>query len=384
MTTHIDIHVLQTLPPNNINRDDTGAPKSATFGGVPRQRVSSQAWKRAIRKDFDHYLDPTQRGFRTRKVVEKIVERIQELHAEQNGAQALTSDELTTMSETVVEILQKAGITTEKQPKSKTATADDETPGYPETSYLLFLSDQQISNVASRILANTDEKWTKKNASELLDVEHSVDIAMFGRMVAEAADYNVDAAVQVAHAIGVTASEPEFDYFTAVDDFVEASEETGAGMIGTIQMTSSTLYRFATVNLQGLAANLGDDEVTVEAAVAFVKAFLTSLPSGKQNTFANNTLPEAVLLRVRDDRSISLVNAFEDPVPLEVEGGRRLEAARKLVAEARSIDEMYDMSPVGSWFMSTADLADTFAEVGQRVNQTELLAQVQDQLEQLV
>lgn len=383
MTTHLDIHVLQTLPPNNINRDDTGAPKSATFGGVPRQRVSSQAWKRAIRKDFDNYLDPTQRGFRTRKVVEKIVERIQELHTEQGGAQTLTSDELTAMSETVVEILQKAGITTEK-PKSKTETPDDETPEYPESRYLLFLSDQQITNVADRILANTDEKWTKKTASELLDVQHSVDIAMFGRMVAEAADYNVDAAVQVAHAIGVTASEPEFDYFTAVDDFVEASEETGAGMIGTIQMTSSTLYRFATVNLQGLAANLGDDEVTVEATVAFVKAFLTSLPSGKQNTFANNTLPEAVLIRVRNDRSISLVNAFENPVPLEVEGGRRLEAAKKLVAEARSIDEMYDMSPVGSWFMSTADLADTFADVGQRVNQTELLAQLQDQLEQLV
>lgn len=384
MTTYLDVHVLQTLPPNNINRDDTGAPKSATFGGVPRQRVSSQAWKRAIRKDFENYLDPTQLGFRTRKVVEKILTRVQELHAEQNGTQELTLDQLETMSETVVEILSKAGISTEKQPKSKTATGDDETTEHPETSYLLFLSDQQITNVASRILADSDGKWTKKTASELLNVQHSVDIAMFGRMVAEAADYNVDAAVQVAHAIGVNASEPEFDYFTAVDDFVEDSEETGAGMIGTIQMTSSTLYRFATVNLQGLAENLGDNEATVEASVAFVKAFLTSLPSGKQNTFANNTLPEAVLIRVRTDRSISLVNAFEDPVPLEVEGGRRLEAARKLVAEARSIDEMYDVSPQGSWFMSTAELTETFQDVGERVNQTQLLAQLKDQLEQLV
>ncbi|GAA2045782.1 type I-E CRISPR-associated protein Cas7/Cse4/CasC [Yaniella flava] len=384
MTTYLDIHVLQTLPPNNINRDDTGAPKSATFGGVPRQRVSSQAWKRAIRKDFDNYLDPTKRGFRTKKVVEKIMGRIQELRAEQSSSENFTDDELDTMSDTVVEILKKAGISTEKQPKSKSATEDEETTDYPETSYLLFLSDQQITNVASRILADTDENWTKKTASELLNVQHSVDIAMFGRMVAEAADYNVDAAVQVAHAIGVSASEPEFDYFTAVDDFVEASEETGAGMIGTVQMTSSTLYRFATVNMKGLEKNLGDREVTLEAAVAFVKAFLTSLPSGKQNTFANNTLPEAVLIRVRTDRSISLVNAFEDPVPLEIEGGRRLEAARKLVAEARSIDDMYDMSPEGSWFMSTSDLADTFQDIGQHVNQTELLAQLKDQLEQLV
>lgn len=384
MSIVVDIHVLQTLPPNNINRDDTGAPKSATFGGVPRQRVSSQAWKRAVRKDFSNYLDPQQLGFRTRRVVEKITYRAEELDTKDQDTK-WSKDQLEQTAAIVSEILNKAGIKTDKLKESKAEEPAEDQPNFARTSYLLFLSDQQITNVAQAILNESEQKWTKKLATELLDVDHSVDIAMFGRMIADAADYNVDASVQVAHAIGVSASEPEFDYFTAVDDAIEASdEETGAGMIGTVQMSSSTLYRFATVNVRALAANLGDDNVAVESTAAFVKAFLTSLPSGKQNTFANNTLPEAVVVRLRTDRSISLVNAFEEPVPLEIEGGRRLEAAKKLVIEAQSIDYMYDMAPHASWVMGTADLTEVLADVGKQVNLTELTNELKTELAELV
>jgi CRISPR system Cascade subunit CasC len=45
-----------------------------------------------------------------------------------------------------------------------------------------------------------------------------MDIAMFGRMLADKQKFNVEAAVQVAHAIGVPASPIEDDHFTAVDD----------------------------------------------------------------------------------------------------------------------------------------------------------------------
>ncbi len=49
---YVDVHVLQTVPPSNLNRDDAGAPKQAVYGGARRARVSSQAWKRATRKSF--------------------------------------------------------------------------------------------------------------------------------------------------------------------------------------------------------------------------------------------------------------------------------------------------------------------------------------------
>lgn len=60
--TIIDINILQTVPPSNINRDDTGSPKTAIFGGVRRARVSSQAWKRATRLDFADRLNRDELG----------------------------------------------------------------------------------------------------------------------------------------------------------------------------------------------------------------------------------------------------------------------------------------------------------------------------------
>ena len=49
---YVDIHVLQTVPSSNINRDDTGAPKTAVYGGTTRSRVSSQSWKKRLEKDL--------------------------------------------------------------------------------------------------------------------------------------------------------------------------------------------------------------------------------------------------------------------------------------------------------------------------------------------
>ena len=49
---YIDFHIIQTVPPSCVNRDDTGSPKTAVYGGTMRARVSSQAWKRAMRLKF--------------------------------------------------------------------------------------------------------------------------------------------------------------------------------------------------------------------------------------------------------------------------------------------------------------------------------------------
>ena len=80
--TIIDIDILQTVPPSNINRDDTGSPKTAVYGGVRRARVSSQAWKRATRLAFADLLDKDNLGTRTKRVVELLAERIREKDAE--------------------------------------------------------------------------------------------------------------------------------------------------------------------------------------------------------------------------------------------------------------------------------------------------------------
>ena len=142
-----------------------------------------------------------------------------------------------------------------------------------------------------------------------------VDLALFGRMVAtkdsKGQPLNFDAAAQVAHAISTHAVENEYDYFTAVDD-CSPEDNAGAGHLGTVEFNSSTLYRYATVNVVELRNMLG--EKAPEAVKAFIEAFIRSMPTGKQNTFANWTRPDAVYVTVRRDQPVNMAGAFEKPV----------------------------------------------------------------------
>lgn len=366
MNTYIDIHAIQTLPPSNINRDDTGAPKTATFGGVPRQRVSSQAWKRAIRKDFETYLSPNQLGVRTKRVVDEVAARILKIDSGWDLERARTA---------ATAIFTAAKIKVEVQkPKN------GEEPAGAQSGYLMFLSARQIANAAKFAIEHEGEKIGKKEAEALLDQDHSIDIAMFGRMIADAADFNVDAAVQVSHALGVSAAEPEFDFFTAVDDVVEDAEETGAGMLGTVQMMSSSLYRFASTDMNSLATNLGGHAEAITSATAFVKSFIRSLPTGKLNTFANWSLPDLVYVTVRNDRPVTLVNAFESPVVTEPGEDRRAAAAAKLAQEARDIEEAYGDRPVAAWVFGLGKLVEPFEGLAERVSQPQLLEAIETHL----
>lgn len=370
MSLTIDIHALQTLPPSLINRDDTGAPKSAVYGGVPRQRVSSQSWKRAIRKYFEAHVDAESVGDRSKRIPEKIARKVEE-HDGWDAERARAA---------VADLFKSAGITTEVDSKklkalkeSGEATDEEiEAAQYPQTKYLLFLSPHQIDRAAKAIVEADGEKIKKKEAQKILDTEHSVDMALFGRMVADDAAFNVDASVQVAHALGIHASAPEFDYFTAVDDLAEEGEETGAGMIGTVQMMSSTLYRYATVDLGGLSKNLDSEENAKKAAIDFVDAFINSMPTGKINTFANQTLPELVYIAVRDTRPVSLVTAFEEPVEATTGKSLRVAGAETLAKEEVEFEENYGLKPQASFVVGVSEARTAFADLAEEVTLPEL------------
>lgn len=353
MSTFIDLHLIQLVPPSCINRDDTGSPKSALFGGVERHRVSSQAWKRAVRNDFKELLDVSELGERTLQAVKRVGEKIRELRVELTEAESEAAAE---------EILKTAGITMEKKKKNEEDAA--------KTGYLLFLSRSEIDKLAQLALEQLDgTKPTKKQAREALQGNAAIDVALFGRMLADAPEANVDASCQVEHALSVHKAIREFDYYTAVDD--NASEDnTGAGMIGTQEFVSSALYRYATINVEKLVSNVGDTEAGAHAVEAFTRAFVTSMPTGKQNTFANRTRPDFLLVEVRDDQPVSLVNAFEDPVRNE---GKAVPLATvELVKYAVNGDASYNTHPVASFGMVTqaADSDDLQAALAER---TELL-----------
>ncbi|MFD5425585.1 type I-E CRISPR-associated protein Cas7/Cse4/CasC [Streptomyces sp. NPDC127084] len=378
----LDVHALQTVPPSNLNRDDTGAPKSAVYGGVPRARVSSQAWKRATRTYFKdaQLLDPSELGVRTKKVAELLAARIVGLDA------SIAETDAVRLATAVIEAAtgMKLAVPERKTrgTKAKAAAEAGEAEETPRSKYLMFLSARQLDGLAALaidgatdIAAYLKDKDNKARAKQIADTGHSVDIALFGRMVADSTDFNVDAACQVAHAISVHRVETESDYFTAVDD-ENTDAESGAGMIGTVDFNSATLYRYASVNVHQLAANLGEglrDDQTISTPVrraveAFVHAFIASLPTGKINTFGHHTLPNAIVVTLRTTRPISFVAAFEEPIIAGAGNGHVREASARLAAYIPEIERAYGEESTRTWVLRVGSATEGLADIGDQAS----------------
>lgn len=332
----VDINVIQTVPPSCINRDDTGSPKTAMYGGVRRARVSSQSWKKAVRDEFRLRMDTGELSMRTKKIVSLVSDAIRRLD---DGISEKDSESM------AVDVLEKGGIKV-KSPAKKKKKDTEETEATPEAQALFFMSSKQADNLA-RLAVSGD--YDKKTVNEALNKDHGAEIALFGRMVADDPSLNSDAACQVAHSISTHRVDNEFDYFTAVDDRAP-EDNAGAGMIGTVEFNSATLYRYATIAVHELYGTLGETDATLKAVEEFVRAFVLSMPTGKQNTFANRTVPYAVYIAVRGDQPVNLVAAFERPVlPSKDDGGYNAESAARLMRYEKEVESEFVTPPIAEW-----------------------------------
>lgn len=318
---YVDVHVLQTVPPSCVNRDDTGSPKTAVYGGVTRARVSSQSWKRAMRLAFRELFEEEQLGLRTKRIVALVESEILRLSPDAEDAEKLAT-----------KVLSAAGLTIKDKEKG--------------TDALFFISVAQVRALAQlaleeRELIEADGKEAKTVAAAALRENPGIDIALFGRMVADDPSLNTDACSQVAHSISTHKINNEYDYFTAVDD-MSSKDNAGAAHLGTVEFNSATLYRYATVAVHALEKQLGTQ--TQDAVKKFVYAFVRSMPDGKQNTFANRTLPDAVLVTIRSDQSVNLVGAFERPVFAGNEG-YVAQSAQRLADYAKTVYADYAGEP---------------------------------------
>ncbi|RAX19270.1 MULTISPECIES: type I-E CRISPR-associated protein Cas7/Cse4/CasC [Actinomyces] len=363
MSTYVDLHIIQNLPPSCVNRDDSGSPKSAAYGGVRRLRVSSQSWKRATRLYFNELLDASDVGVRTKRVVELLANKI-----------AAEAPDLAESALALAEDVFKATKIKVSAPRGKKDAPQ-------ESGYLLFLSTSQVARLAELAIAaaRSGGKVDAKEVKKIFKEAHAVDVSLFGRMVADDTDLNVDAACQVAHAISTHAAENEYDFFTAVDDAKSRSEEedAGAGMMGTVEFSSATMYRYATVNFDLLAENLGNTDAALRALEVFVKGFCLSMPTGKQNTFANRTVPEAIVISVRDDQPVSLVGAFEQPVRTDETHGYLGRSIEALAEHARAVENTYGLRPLASFVVSLKD-SDAVASLGERVSFADLSGRLRE------
>jgi CRISPR system Cascade subunit CasC len=294
-----------------VNRDDLGSPKTVTFGGTTRTRVSSQAWKRPTRLAVETAIG--QQAFRTRRLPQQVS---RELESEARGSWPK-------------ELAALAGAQMIRSTDSKLALEKGDTT----TAALLFLPDTAVGALAD--LAELHRPALEKalgnktaSAKALLpkDKIHEVlgsrngSVALFGRMLAEIPETKVDGAVQVAHAFTTHSTSVQPDFFTAVDDAGGWATDAGSGHMNTGEYSSGVFYRYATLDLRTLSANIGDPATERTLATAFVTAFIESMPGAKKTSTAPHTVPDLVHLTVRSDRPLSLAAAFEAPVRARAAG----------------------------------------------------------------
>ena len=367
----VDVHAIQSLPPSNLNRDETGSPKTATFGNVRRARVSSQAWKAAMRRWFKDNIDLDNPGIRTKHVPQMILEEI--VSRDING---MTDEQAVNDMKDIMNIILP------KRDKSKTAVVAEEDAETGVTTYhtdaLFMVSRKQIQNVVDiRYDESLTDKEKSKAIKNALNENQAMDTSLFGRMVADAPNINVDAGAQVAHALGVTKAVPEFDFYTAMDDESDRVDHNGSSMMGTIEFSSSVLYRYADLSLSQLLFNLGGNvPATVYAVKEFLKSFIESMPTGKQNSFAAHTLPDAIVVTIRPGRPVSYAEAFETPIEGNSPTAKAIDA---LVDYAEAQKRAYDLDEVATYVVGVKEV-DRLNELGDVVSASELVDKVGDTL----
>ena len=353
----IEIHMLKNYPPVNLNRDDSGAPKTCFFGGVQRGRISSQCLKRSWRMS-ESFRKLGSAGIRTRRMPERVANCLREKGIDDAYAERAQ--------------MMLTGILNDKGTEIK--------EGY--TKQVAFYSPEDIDKLTDSVIKaiNADGDLKKFKARKANDFRKLVDgaktrpitadIALFGRMVTSDCFRDVDASIQVAHAISTHAVSRESDYFTAVDDLLKPGE-VGAGMMDDVDFNSCCYYEYAALDTDQLRENLkytdNCEELMDRLVPALLRTMIVTNPSGKQNTFAGQVLPALILVECKRDKiPLGYVNAFEDPVTPYGGQGIVTKSVARLSAHVAAMDAAYQL-PVEhrAWMSPLQDLDESMH--GERV-----------------
>ena len=333
----IQIHMIQNHSPANLNRDDLGAPKTCFFGGVLRSRISSQCIKRSIRmsEEFRQLLG----GIRTRQLAKLIADK-------------LTSTEAKRRAE---KILKLCGL----EPKKSKKQNDEEEAVEAEKSKMLVYTTEEAIVEMSKLVQDGNGKSDDILAGEfgkLISEKIAVpDMALCGRMLetagAKIKETNVEAALQVAHAISTHEARPEVDYYVAKDDI--PGEDAGAGYVDEAMFASACFYKYFSIHWETLVDNLkgfGDDHEKLAAHTvgAFIRGAALVNPTGKQNSFAAHNPPDGILIEIKN-APVSYANAFANPVG---NGARGIisQSVAQLAQYVHDLDTGYGKPTERFWF----------------------------------
>lgn len=322
MSTFLQLHYLTAYPPSNPNRDDQGRPKTALVGGTQRLRLSSQSIKRAARMSAAFQADlEGHLGERTKRMGEVVLQ-----HLLAKGAEAEKAREI---AEEIADVF------------GKLDAAGNKKDGTLHILQLAFISPEErrlALELAEKSLAGEALPKEKELRTRILrKADGAVDIAMFGRMLADDPDFNREAAVQVGHAITTHAVQVEDDFFTAVDDLKVREEDAGAEHVGEHAFGAGIYYLYACVNCDLLLENLaGDKPLAARSLKSLTTALATATPGGKQNSHAHHPRAGYVRAELGSQQPRDLTSAFYEAVP-----PRMADSVAALEAMAEKLDRAY-------------------------------------------
>jgi CRISPR system Cascade subunit CasC len=281
-TPRIEFHILQSFPVTCLNRDDVGAPKTAVVGGVTRARVSSQCWKRQVRLAMREL--GVKLALRSKQVAEYAGQACADLGAEPQQAQ--------TCGEAIAAALTKDTLHFFTASEAQAFAAYAQEQGFDSSK----IKDKDIHKLA------------KKTLNPAID---GLDIALFGRMVAQAAELNIEAAAAFSHALSTHKVRNEVEFFTALDDL---QTDPGAAHMGSLEFNSATYYRYISLDLGQLRQTLGGQHLP-QAVEAFTKALFLALPAARQATQSGASPWEYAKVLVRKGQRLQV--PFETAVKAE-------------------------------------------------------------------
>jgi len=338
MSTFIQLHLLTSYPPSNLNRDDLGRPKTAIMGGKTRLRISSQSLKRAWRTS-DMFAEALKGhiGIRTKTMGVEVYRELCKNDISEANAKA--------WAKKIAEAFGKCKKENAKKPLEDL-----------EIEQLAHFSPEEREGIFGLVskLALGNSAPSAEDLSLLMKRHTAADIAMFGRMLASSPAYNSEAAVQVAHAITVHEVAVEDDYFTAVDDLNEDEDDLGAAHIGETEFASGVFYLYLCINRDLLEENLGEDkELAKKTLAALVESAAKVAPNGKQNSFASRAYASYVMAEKGDQQPRSLSVAFLKPV----RGNDVMsEAIAALEAKRANMEEVYGPCAAGDPIIMNAEI----------------------------
>lgn len=299
MERFVQLHLLTFYAPANLNRDELGRPKTAIMGGATRLRISSQSLKRTWRTSglFSQAL-ADHLGTRTKEMGVRVCSRLLDAGVKEKNARVWARC--------------IAGVFGKLKSAKDSGTEQD-----LHIEQLAHFSPEEIRAV-DELVATLIKRGSDPTDDELELLREgtiAADIAMFGRMLASKPRFNVEAAVQVAHAITVHKVAVENDFFTAVDDLNDGKDDVGAGHMGETEFGAGLFYQYICIDRLLLQENLGQRRDLVQRTIAaLVEAAAKVAPTGKQASFASRAHASYILCERGDVQPRSLAIAFLEPV----------------------------------------------------------------------